>query len=125
MTSRVAIPRQMTSDSVALPVTRRRRRPPKALISLACANCVALGWILDCVLGIATGKSSPVGDGVFAIMALVWSRRSLVLHHGLREALRAVDEDRALGSPRIGESLWLAFSALVMVYVAVLIATGH
>lgn len=115
----------MTSGAITLPRKRRLRPPPKLLIYLVSTYCVCMGWIGDSAFGIAAGHSSPFGDAVYLVMALVWARRSLVLRALLRRAMRAYEDGKLLWSPRYTDWAWLAFSALFMVVVAVDIAAGH
>jgi hypothetical protein len=113
-----AILEAVNSEAAALPRVRRRRRPPKALVFLACTYALSLGWLADCVLGVLTG-SSPSGVAIYVVVAALWISRSIRYHRQLGRVLRAFERDEKLPDPTPAQWGWLAFSGLLMAGVAV------
>jgi len=108
----------MSSEAASVPIVRRRRRPPKALVYLTCTYALSLGWLADCMLGIIKGASSP-GVAIYVVVAALWISRSIRYHRALGRVIRAFERDEKLPDPTAAQWGWLAFSALLMVAVAV------
>ena len=113
-----AILEAVNSEAAALPLVRRRRRPPKALVFLACTYALSLGWLADCLLGVLKG-SSPSGVAIYVVVAALWTSRSIRYHRQLGRVVRAFERDEKLPDPTPAQWGWLAFSGLLMAAVAV------
>jgi hypothetical protein len=108
----------VSSKVATVPLVRRRRRPPKALVFLACTYALSLGWLADCLLGILKG-ASPSGVAIYVVVAALWGSRSIRYHRQLGRVLRAVERDEKLPDPTAAQWGWLAFSGLLMTAVGV------
>ena len=71
---------------------RRRRRPPKELVFLACRYAIAVGWVGVFVIAVL-GNNRTVPELVFfSVMGVIWIRTSV---DARRKLARGIDEDAA------------------------------